>query len=326
MAVYTHLAAEQLAELIAAYDVGSLVSAKGIAEGVSNSNWVIETTGSDGQGARFILTMYERRIEIADLPFFLDLLDHLSARGCPVPRTIHDRAGASYRFVEGKAVALIEFLPGVSVDHPTPAQARAVGEAMAQIHLASQDFAMTRLNALDITMSHHTLEQCGVRTLAGIDHDLPGFIAKAASLREQWPWDLPRAICHTDLFPDNVLMLGDRVSALIDFYFSCEEAMAYDLAVTHASWCFGRGGHGFAADIGRALMAGYEAVRPLSPREREVMPLLAQGACLRFIASRAEDWLNTPADALVTRKDPMDFARRFEFYAVAGMSAFAPAE
>lgn len=325
MAVYTHLPAEQLAELIAAYDVGSLVSAKGIAEGVSNSNWVIETTGSDGQGARFILTMYERRIEIADLPFFLDLLDHLSARGCPVPRTIHDRAGASYRFVEDKAVALIEFLPGVSVDHPTPAQARAVGEAMAQIHLASQDFAMTRLNALDITMSHHTLEQCGVRTLAGIDHDLPGFIAKAASLREQWPWDLPRAICHTDLFPDNVLMLGDRVSALIDFYFACEEAMAYDLAVTHASWCFGRGGHGFDANVGHALLAGYEAVRPLSSREREVMPLLAQGACLRFIASRAEDWLSTPVDALVTRKDPMDFARRFEFYATAGITAFSQA-
>lgn len=325
MAVYTHLAAEQLAELIAAYDVGSLVSAKGIAEGVSNSNWLVETTGSDGKGARFILTMYERRIEIADLPFFLDLLDHLSARGCPVPRTIHDREGASFRFVDGKAVALIEFLPGVSVDHPTAAQARAVGKALAQIHLASQDFAATRPNALDISVSYETLEQCGAAALAGINPDLPAFVGKAAALSEAWPRDLPRAICHTDLFPDNVLMLGDRVSALIDFYFACEETMAYDLAVTHASWSFARGGHGFATDIGRALMAGYEAVRPLGPREREVMPLLAQGACLRFIASRAEDWLNTPADALVTRKDPMDFARRFEFYAAAGMAAFSEA-
>lgn len=322
MAVYTHLAAEQLAELIDAYDVGPLVSAKGIAEGVSNSNWLVETGGSAGSGTRFILTMYERRIEVADLPFFLDLLDHLAARDCPVPRTIHDRGGASYRLVDGKAVALIEFLPGVSVDHPTPAQARSVGEALAHVHLASQDFAERRPNSLDITMSQHTLEQCGEAGLAAIDPALPAYTGKAAALREAWPWDLPRAICHTDLFPDNVLMLGDRVSALIDFYFACEDAMAYDLAVTHASWCFGRGGHNFSPDIGHALVAGYEAVRPLDAREREALPLLAQGACMRFIASRAEDWLHTPDDALVARKDPMDFARRLEFYAAAGADAF----
>lgn len=323
MAVYTHLAAEDLAELIGAYDVGTLVSAKGIAEGVSNSNWLIETTGTDDTGARFILTMYERRIEIADLPFFLDLLDHLAGRGCPVPRTIHDRQGASYRMVDGKAVALIEFLPGVSVDHPTPQQAHSVGHALAQVHLASQDFAQSRPNALDIAMSQHTLEQCSAEALATIDPALPGYIRKAEIVRDAWPWDLPRAICHTDLFPDNVLMLGSKVSALIDFYFSCEDAMAYDLAVTHASWCFERGGEVFAADVGHALVAGYEAVRPLSSPEREALPLLAQGACLRFVASRAEDWLNTPADALVTRKDPMDFARRFEFYASQGAAAFA---
>lgn len=323
MAVYTHLAAEHLAELIAAYDVGSLLSAKGIAEGVSNSNWLVETSGRDGRGARFILTMYERRIEIGDLPFFLDLLDHLAERDCPVPRTIHDRDGASYRLLQGKAVALIEFLPGVSVDYPATAQARAVGQALAQVHLASQDFARSRPNPLDIAKSHEVLEQCGATALGTIDPALPDFVAKAASLCAAWPRDLPRAICHTDLFPDNVLMLGDKVSALIDFYFACEDAMAYDLAVTHASWSFSRGGLQFKPEIGHALLDGYEAVRSLSSREREMLPLLAQGACLRFIASRAEDWLNTPQDALVTRKDPMDFARRFQFYAGAGALAFA---
>lgn len=322
MAVYTHLAAEDLAELIAAYDVGSLVSAKGIAEGVSNSNWLIETTGQDGAGSRFILTMYERRIEISDLPFFLDLLDHLAARGCPVPRTIHDRDGASYRLVDGKAVALIEFLPGVSVDRPTAAQARSVGEALARVHLASQDFTRTRPNALNVSTSHKTLEQCGESALAAIDPELPAYIAKAADLSRAWPSDLPHAICHTDLFPDNVLMLGDNVSALIDFYFACEDAMAYDLVVTHASWCFSGEGLSFSSDIGHALMSGYETVRPLSSREREALPILAQGGCLRFVSSRAEDWLNTPADALVARKDPMDFVRRLEFYAKAGANAF----
>ena len=322
MAVYTHLSADELEALIAAYDVGTLISAKGIAEGVSNSNWLIETTGSETSGTRFILTMYERRIELNDLPFFLGLLDHLAARHCPVPRTIHDREGAAYRMIDDKAVALIEYLPGVSVDHPTPGQAHAVGRALAQMHVASQDFGMARANGLDISTSLHTLQLCGEQALAGINPELPEFVDLAAQLRESWPWDLPRAICHTDLFPDNVLMLGERVSALIDFYFACDDTMAYDLAVTHASWCFGKGGHDFRQDIGLALVEGYESLRPLETRERNFLPLLAQGASMRFIASRAEDWIDTPADALVVRKDPMDFARRLRFYQQAGDAAF----
>ena len=318
MAVYTHLGAEDLSRLIAEYDVGDLVSAKGIAEGVSNSNWLIETTED-----RFILTLYERRIDLDDLPFFLGLLDHLSARGCPVPRTIHDRSGALSREVAGKAAALIEFLPGVSVDRPTAAQARAVGAALAQMHLASEDFPGERANALDIAMTEHTLEHCGAAALASIDPALPNAYEAARRLRTEWPWDLPRAICHTDLFPDNVLMRGETVSGMIDFYFACDEAMAYDLAVTHAAWSFDSSGNRHDAAVGRALVEGYESIRPLEPRERACLPVLAQGACLRFVASRAEDWLDTPADALVTRKDPMAFMRRLHFYATAGDSAFA---
>jgi len=322
LAVYTHLAAEELAELIGHYAVGELVSAKGIAEGVSNSNWLVETTGAGSEGSRFILTMYERRIDNADLPFFLGLLDHLAAKGCPVPRTIHDRDGAAYRILDGKAVALIEFLPGVSVDHPTPAQAEAVGKALAQMHLASADFGMSRANGLDVSMSLRTLEKCGSAALARIDDALPDYVAVAERVAQDWPQELPQAICHTDLFPDNVLMLGARVSALIDFYFSCTEAMAYDLAVTHASWSFSGDGRQYHPAIGEALLRGYESLRALEASERSSLTTLAQGACLRFIASRAEDWIETPADALVTRKDPMDFARRLQFYAEAGAKAF----
>ena len=320
MAVYTHLGAEDLAELIAEYDVGALVSAKGIAEGISNSNWLVETSTG-----RFILTMYERRIQAADLPFFLGLLDHLSAKGCPVPRTIHDRNGAAWREVSGKSVALIEFLPGISPDRPTAEQAHSVGAALAGVHLASANFPLERANGLDISMSLHTLEQCGSHALAAIDPALPELIRTAGELREVWPWDLPTATCHTDLFPDNVLMRGPNVTGMIDFYFACTEAMAYDLAVTHAAWSFDRRGERFDPDVGRALVEGYETVRPLTARERKSLPLLAQGAALRFVASRAEDWLDTPAEALVTRKDPMDFARRLRFYADAGDAAFADA-
>jgi len=322
MAVYTQLSAETLAALIAHYDVGDLVSAKGIAEGVSNSNWLIETSGSAANGNRFILTMYERRIDIADLPFFLGLLDHLSAHGAPVPRTIHDRGGAAWRDLDGKAVALIEFLPGVSVDHPTPQQARNVGAVLARMHLAAQDFSARRANDLGPDVSAKVLADCGAEALAVINPALPAAIGEAQHVAKEWPQDLPRSIIHSDLFPDNVLMLGDTVSGLIDFYFACHDAMAYDLAVTHAAWSFADNGRKFRAEIGEALVAGYESVRTLSDAECSALPLLAQGAAMRFVSSRAQDWIETPADALVTRKDPMDFMHRFAFYKRQGATAF----
>lgn len=316
MAVYTHLGAEVLGELVGEFDVGELTSVKGIAEGISNSNWLVETTGKDGSGARFILTMYEFRIEVEDLPFFLSLLDHLSARGCPVPRTIHDRQGNLYRLLDDKAVALIEFLPGVSVSAPTPGQAHAVGRAIAQMQLAAADFPGQRENAMGRAEWQRLAQECGADGLAEID---PGFAAlvdrELPAVMANWPIDLPRGTIHADLFPDNVLMLGDQVSGLIDFYFACTDLYAYDLAVTHAAWCFSNDGRHFDAAVSAALIKGYEEVRPLSAEERAALPILARGACLRFALTRAWDWVNTPADALVTRKDPLAFARRLEFYA-----------
>lgn len=319
MAVYTRLGAEDLAELIADFDVGTLVSAKGIAEGVSNSNWLIDTV-RDGVPGRFILTVYESRTDTQELPYFLDLLDHLAATGCPVPRTIHDRSGASHRWIdtpEGrKPLALIEFLPGVSVSEPTPAQARAIGGAMAQIHLASQTFPAIRKNTLGLASWHSLLSDCTRPGLDSIDPALGTLVARELDkLDRDWPRDLPCGTIHADLFPDNVLMLGDAVTGLIDFYFACTDITAFDVAVTHAAWCFDADGHTFDAALSQALLEGYEALRPLSPAERAALPVLARGAALRFLSTRAFDWLNTPSDALVTRKDPMAFARRLEFYA-----------
>jgi homoserine kinase type II len=318
VAVYTHLGAEDLATLIAAYDVGELVSAKGIAEGVSNSNWLIETTR-----ARYILTMYELRIDTTQLPFFLGLLDHLSARDCPVPRTIHDRDGAAYRMIGDKAVALIEFLPGVSVDRPTAGQAKAVGVALAQLHHAVADFPMKGVQTMGLAEWDRLIHQCGTERLEAIS---PGLAATAyeelSYLGANWPSGLPHGVVHCDLFPDNVLMLGNRVAGLIDFYFSAEDYFAYDLAVTHAAWCFGPGGHDFRPEISDALLEGYSRRRALSNEERATMPVLLRGACMRFLSSRAYDWVFTPSDALVVRKDPLDFARRLAFYRTKGDGLF----
>ena len=322
MAVYTHLGAEELAALIAHYPVGALVSAKGIAEGVSNSNWLIDTAGADGSGTRFILTMYERRIELEDLPYFLGLLDHLSAKGCPVPRTIHDNEGASFRMLGGKAVALIEFLPGVSPTQPEPAQAYAVGETLARIHAASADFPLSRANTMGFADNLAILENCGAEALASIHADLPVILGPAQEAAALDLAALPQAQIHADLFPDNVLMLGDEVTGLIDFYFACSGAMALDLAVTHAAWCFDADGQ-YVPELGQALLKGYESVRALTADERALLPEIAKGASIRFVASRAEDWLDTPDDALVTRKDPMQFVARWRFYDEQGVDLFA---
>jgi homoserine kinase type II len=316
MAVYTQLGAETLSTIIAEFEVGALVSAKGIAEGVSNSNWLIETEGRTGKGARFILTIYEQRVEVGDLPFFLGLLDHLAEHNCPVPRTIHDRQNSAFRFHDGKALALIEFLPGVSVSEPTPAQAHSVGAALAKVHTATADFAGQRENGIGLKAWRDFANACGAEGLASIHPELGRLVEKELGVLErQWPQDLPRSVIHADLFPDNVLMRGAEVTGLIDFYFACNDITAYDVAVTHAAWCFDASGARFDPALSQALLAGYESVRHLTPEERVALPILARGAAMRFLMTRAYDWMNTPADAMVTRKDPMAFARRLEFYA-----------
>mgnify|MGYP001816174011 CR=1 FL=1 len=327
MAVYTHLGAEELADIIAQYDVGNLVSVKGIAEGVSNSNWLIDTTGPKnapaGTGTRYILTMYERRIELEDLPYFLGLLDHLSAKGCPVPRTIHDRSGKAFRMLDGKAIALIEFLPGVSPNTPSPDQAFSVGQTLARLHAASADYPLQRANAMGFPDNLALFERCGDAGLASINPALPAMIQSARDAAALDLSQLPQTQIHADLFPDNVLMLGDEVTGLIDFYFACTGPMALDLAVTHAAWGFDAASNSYSPDCGDAVLRGYESVRTLNDTERALLPDIAKGATLRFVASRAEDWLDTPDDALVMRKDPMQFVSRWHFYDEHGADIFA---
>jgi homoserine kinase type II len=310
MAVYTPVSAEAMAALLARYDVGSLVSAKGIAEGVENSNFLVDT-----DRARFILTLYEKRVDAGDLPFFMALLDHLADKGLPVPRAIGDRSGVQLQEVAGRPACLIEFLPGVSVTTPNATQAESTGRALGQMHAALTDFSRQRPNALGLAGWRELAARCGDH-LNNIAPDLKARIEHELDwLNANWPAHLPQSIVHADLFPDNVLMRGDAVGGIIDFYFACTEVRAWDLAVTHAAWSFAPDGLGYRAQIGDALITGYEAAFGLSEEERIAFPALARGACLRFLLTRTWDWLNTPADALVTRKDPLAFLRRLDHYA-----------
>jgi homoserine kinase type II len=318
VAVYTQVSAEALASFLEKFDMGALVSAKGIAEGVENSNYLVDTSKS-----RFILTLYEKRVSANDLPFFLALLDHLADRGLPVPPAVPDREGRTIHEIEGRPACLIQFLSGVSVSHPSPSQARAAGAAMGKMHEALRDFAPERANSLGPDDWRPLFERCG-RAIDAIQPGLYDHVDKALDkVLANWPRTLPRAAIHADLFPDNVLMLGDRITGLIDFYFACTEVRAYDLAVLHGAWSFDSTGAQYDAAVGRALVEGYAAEFELLPEERAALPVLAEGAAIRFFLTRAWDWLNTPADAMVTRKDPLAYLRRLDFYAANGDALFA---
>jgi homoserine kinase type II len=310
MAVYTHVPAEQMAELVALFGAGRLISAKGIAEGVENSNYLIDT-----DLGRYIFTVYEKRVDPADLPFFFAMIDHLVAKGCPVPRALVDRQGEHIINVGGKFMAMMEFMPGLSVSHPTPDQANAVGFALGNMHGALGDFTLSRPNALGPEGWFALADKCG----DDLDRIEPGLRARVVDecrhIRAHWPGNLPQSAIHADLFPDNVLMTDDRVGALIDFYFACTDIRALDLAITHAAWSFDGDGRNHNAAVGDALIAGYDIGFGRSDAERAAFNILARGACLRFLLTRAWDWLNTPADALVVRKDPLAFLTRLEFYA-----------
>lgn len=309
MAVYTQVSAESLATFLAKFDVGELVSAKGIAEGVENSNYLVDTDRD-----RFILTLYEKRVAAGDLPYFMSLLNHLAEKGLAVPPAIKDREGVEIHELEGRPACLIRFLTGVSVSHPTPAQALAAGRAMGEMHAALTDFSAVRPNSMGVDTWQPLFDRCG----DGLDSIAEGLRDEVgAAIRTQvsgWPHHLPKGTIHADLFPDNVLMRGDTVTGLIDFYFACTDVRMFDLAIMHSAWSFDATGTHYDAEIGAALLTGYQQVMVLSDDERAAFAQLAQGACIRFFLSRAWDWLNTPADALVIRKDPMAYWRRYKRY------------
>ena len=310
MAVYTQVSAEALSDFLEKFDVGELASAKGIAEGVENSNYLVDTTKS-----RFILTLYEKRVAEGDLPYFMALLEHLADKGLPVPPAVPDREGTLIHQLEGRPACLIQFLSGVSVSHPTAAQARAAGEALGKLHKAAGDFTLDRPNSMGFDTWQPLFERCGhsLNEIAPGLYDDIGFALDG--VRSAWPGDtMDRCAIHADLFPDNVLMLGNRVTGLIDFYFACTDIRIYDLAITHAAWAFDASGRTYDAALGDALIEGYSQSFPLSDLDRAEFGTLATGACIRFTLSRAWDWLNTPADALVTRKDPLAFWRRVKIY------------
>lgn len=308
MAVYTEVSDEELRAFLAAYDLGDILAFKGIAEGVENSNFFLQTSR-----ARFILTLYEKRVRSEDLPFFLGLMEHLAGRGLNCPLPVQARDGQALGQLAGRPAVVVTFLEGLAVRRPNPAHCRAVGTALARLHEAGRGFPMERPNALSLPAWEPLL----ARAEDGADRVAPGLAERSrrelARLTAAWPSGLPSGIIHADLFTDNVFFVGAELSGLIDFYFACTDSLAYDLAICLNAWCFEPDGS-FNLTKGAAMIGGYESVRPLLPDEVDSLPVLAGGSALRFMLTRLVDWLNVPPGALVRPKDPLEYDRKLAFH------------
>ena len=308
MAVYTDVTAEELADFLADYDLGELLSYKGIAEGVENSNFLVHTSRG-----HYVLTLYERRVAPEDVPFFLALMEHLAAHGITCPQPVKNRLGAMLGFVAGRPAAIVTFLDGMWIRRPTAAHCGAVGHALARLHLAGADFPQRRRNALSVD-GWRPLYVAAAADADSVQAGLRQTIERElAHLEGTWPRDLPQGVIHADLFPDNVFFLGDELSGLIDFYFACTDTLAYDVAICLNAWCF-EPDHSYNVTKGRALLQGYTGGRVLSPQERAALPILNRGAALRFLLTRLVDWLDVPPDALVRPKDPLEYFRKLRFH------------
>lgn len=308
MAVYTRVPEDELRAFLAGYDIGRVLRTAGITEGVENTNYLVEA-----ESGRYVLTLYEKRVDPADLPFFLGLMEHLAGRGIPCPLPVHDRAGRVIRELAGRPAALVTFLEGSSPRRIAPGHCLELGRGLARLHLAGADFPLRRENALSVAAWRSLLEP----HLARADELEAGLSAELAreldELEREWPHDLPGGVIHADLFPDNALFTDGRLSGIIDFYFACNDLFAYDLAICLNAWCFERERE-FNITKARALLRGYREVRPLSRAEVEVLPVLARGAAIRFLATRLQDWFGRVEGALVRPKDPMEYVRKLRFH------------
>jgi homoserine kinase type II len=314
MAVYTEVTDADLAVFLADYDLGRVLALKGIAEGVENSNYLLHV-----DAGYFILTLYEKRVDERNLPFFLGLMEHLAARGLTCPQPVRDRSGAAFGRLAGRPAAIVTFLEGIWRGRPDVKRCAALGEALAKLHQAGADFGDARANALGLGAWPALFEQIRARA----DDPHPGVAAlieqELVFLQKNWPANLPWGVIHADLFPDNVLFLGEKISGLIDFYFACADQLAYDLAICLNAWCF-EPDCSLNITKAMALLNAYERIRALKPEEVEALPILVRGAALRFTLTRLVDWLNVPPGALVHPKDPLEYIRKLQFHQKIGSS------
>lgn len=308
MAVFTPVSLAQAEAFVASYDIGEVVELTAIAEGVENTNYRLDTTLG-----RFVLTLFEGRTDEASLPFCLGLTAHLASRGFACPTPIENRAGDWLGRLNGRAAAVIEWKTGAWLRSPSAADQAAAGAVLARLHLTAADFELGRYNPVGPAMWRGLADRCAAGA-SGEDRVLLDRVEAAlARLGDPFTDDLPGGAIHADYFPDNILFEKDAVSAVIDFYFGCTGAFAYDLAIALSAWGFDAEGRAIPEALA-AFQRGYETVRPLSAAERAALPRLGEAAALRFTVTRLHDRIFHDPANLVTPKDPAVFLRRMDHW------------
>ena len=308
MAVYTHIDEMALKPLIVRYDIGELVSFKGIPQGVDNTNYFVETSKG-----KYILTIFEKRILIDELPFYIGFMQHLQKKGIPCPTVIETRDGKSITTIADKAAIVATFLDGDWPRSVSEHHCLTLGTTLGHMHKAVKDFPMKRRNSMSLPAWRALVSACRGEADT-VEAGLSDFLDKEIDFLEKaWPKYLPRGAVHADLFTDNVFFNGERLSGIIDVYFACTEYFSYDVMLTLNSWCFDAQGK-LDRVKSAALLAQYQKGRAFTKAEARALPIFGRGAAMRIIATRLYDWLNPAPGAVIKAKDPMEHIRILRFH------------
>ena len=311
MAVYTKLKKENIEKILSGYSIGELEDFKGIEDGIENTNYFLLAGNK-----KYILTIYEKRVKNEDLPFFSDLMTGLDKEKfkCPVP--IKNKNNKTISRYENKSLMIVSFLEGKAKKILSPLNCRSLGQEVARMHLITKNFVIQRQNNLSIGSWRKIFDQ--VRDKCIIIHkDLPMLIeSNLSDVEKNWPKDLPRGIIHADLFSDNIFFKDDKFNGIIDFYFSCNDFYALEIAICFNALCFDGSKENLSFNVTKAkeFMSGYSQLRKLNDNEKKSIKILSQGSALRFLLTRVFDAINTVEGAIVKVKDPMEYLVRLEFH------------
>jgi homoserine kinase type II len=308
MAVYTKLEHQEVRQFLEQYNINNFKDYKGITEGVENTNYLIKTSEQD-----YILTIYEKRVDENDLPFFIKLLSYLSENKFPCPKPIANKNNEKINRIKNKNAALVTFLNGQSKNKITSEECFEIGKITAQLHEITKKFDINRKNNLSIENWESIFEKT-IKHKIDLDESI---IKKTKNylnfLKDKWPKNLPQGIIHADLFPDNIFFTNNKVSGIIDFYFACNDFFAYEIAICINSLCFDNNST-FNMTKAKNLIDGYTSIRTLSEDEKKYLPILSMGAAMRFFLTRLYDFYHTDNKADVKIKDPFEYLKKIEFH------------
>jgi len=311
MAVYTKLSADELKDFFSKYDLGKLINHKEIKEGIENTNYFTQT-----ENGKFILTLYEKRVDEKDLPFFISLMKNLFDKNFPCPNPIINKNGNYISEIKNKKAAVISFLNGTAKKILSPNECYQVGIYTAKLHSITKDLTGKRKNKLSVNSWREIYNKIR-NDCSKIHKNLPKIIEKNLNeIENNWPKNIPSGIIHADLFPDNIFFNGNKLSGIIDYYFSCYDYYAFEIAICLNALCFEGQNQNLSFNVTKAkkFIDGYSSIRALTEEEKKSLKVLCQGAATRFLLTRVFDYLNLTEGAIVKIKDPVEYLKRLEFH------------